>query len=248
MAAFVFWRSSTSDVVLYESGNGRELRPYASTDSNGRHPLWHVEPGSGPVDRFDGAISKVGDEQFHRMFSRERVGGPGKTLTIRYRARATAIRDREGSSIIEGVKMGLRFPSPLSEHGKDDPRSAYGTGGEPDSPGSYHFLTGLTERGYMELARNGYGPKGYKRFPHTRVGYTEGTWRDVVVVVEWLPSAVRVRYWHNADADGQPVYEAVDEDSPFVSDSGFLWLRSDDTDWEYDFIEVEENEGALELL
>lgn len=227
--------------VFYESGDGPSLKPYASTTLNGTNPLWHVEPGSEPVNRANGKITKVHSEQFHRMFSTKRLGGPGKTLKISYRARATAIRDRADSSIIEGVKVGMRFPNPLSPYGMDSVKSAYGTGGQSTSPGSYQFVTGLTERGYMELARNGYGADGYKFFSNKRVGYTPGIWKDVVITVAWQSDgSVRVRYWHNADASGAPIYEAVDTNSPFAKASGFLWMRSDDTDWEYDFLKVEE--------
>lgn len=242
VAGVLVWREVRAEVVFDESADGPSLRPYASASLNGEHPLWHVEPGSTPVDRFDGKISKVGEEQFHRMFSTVRLGGPGTTLTIRFRGRATAIRERDGSSIVEGAKIGLRFPNPSSRYAQDDPRSAHGTGEEPSSPGSYQFLTGLTSGGYLELARNGYGPDGYTLFANRSVGYTPGTWMDVVTTVEWLPqSTVRVRYWHNADGDGEPVYEAVDVGSPFAAQSGFLWLRSDDTDWEYGFIRVEQD-------
>jgi len=235
--------STPHGIVWRDTGEGQDLRPYASTSLNDEHPLWHVESASGPVSRVDGKLTKVSTAQFHRMFSTRRFGGPGKTVKISYRARATAIRDRAGSRIVEGVKVGMRFPNPRSKHAETDPRSAYGTGGKPTSPGSYQFLTGLTEGGYIELARNGYGPDGYEFFPSKKVGYRTGTWKDVVVLVEWLDDAIRVRYWHNADGAGAPVYDVTDEGSPFVGSSGFLWMRSDDTDWEYEDIEVEECQG-----
>ena len=108
------------------------------------------------------------------------------------------------------------------------------------SAGSYQFLTGLTENGCVELARNGYGREGYDFFDNEEVGYRPGTCKDVTVTVEWLPSAVRVRYWHNAEGTGSPIDEAVDTDSPFSEESGFLWMRSDSSDWEYDDITVQE--------
>lgn len=236
--------TATATTVFSESGDGPDRRPYASTELNGTQPLWHVEPGSAPVDRVDGVLRKVDGGQFHRMFSTERFGGPGRTLTISYRARATDIRDREGSSVVPGAKVGLKFPVDPSVTGysKDDPRSVYGSSPQNESsPGSYQFLTGLTRGGYMELARNDYGREGYEFAKNTGDGYEPGTWMDVTISVEWLPSdAVRVRYWHGPDDSGTPVYEAVDRRSPFADEPGFLWLRTDDTDWEYDHITVTE--------
>lgn len=229
------------EVVLDESGNGPDARPYASTGTNEVHELWHVEPGSAPVDRVDGKLVKVSDEQFHRFFSTRRFGGPGTTLRITYRARALEIRERKNSSIVAGTKIGLRFPNLDSPHLPDDPRSAYGTGDSSTSPGSYQFLTGLTADGYTELSRNGYAGEGYEFFPHVSLGYEPGTWREITITVEWLPgSTVRVRYWHRGEPTGPPLYEAVDAESPFADQAAFLWVRSDDTDFEYDYLIVEE--------
>jgi len=232
-------------VVFSESGDGPDLRPYASTTLNDRHPLWHVEPGSAPVNRVDGKLIKMDSARFHRMFSTRRFGGPGKTITISYRGRATEIRDHSDSSTIAGAKIGLKFPvaSELTGYSKADPRSVYGNSSQDDDdgPGSLIFLTGLTDDGYLELARNGYGSEGYSFADSLEVGYSAGTWQDVTVTVDWLPDgAIRVRYWHNADGSGAPIYEATDNDSPFAADPGFLWLRTDSTNWEYDYITIRE--------
>jgi len=219
------------------------MSPYASSRTT--HPLWAVEGGSAPVSRINGNLVKRDLAQFHRMFSTRRFGGPGKTLRISYRARATEIRNRVDSSIHEGAKVGLKFPvaSSISGYNQDDPRSVWGNSSQNDAngPGSMQFLSGLTEGGYMELSRNGYGSDGYRFFANRRVGYTPGTWKDIVITVEWLSNAsIRVRYWHNAEGTGSPVYEATDTNSPFAGEPGFLWLRSDDTDFEYDFIKIDE--------
>ena len=57
-------------VVLSETGDGANLSPYASSSTtNGKHPLWYVEPGSAPLNRVNGSITKVDSKQFHRVFS-----------------------------------------------------------------------------------------------------------------------------------------------------------------------------------
>lgn len=169
-------------VVFHDSG-AEESRFDATSQ-------WHLEPGSSPIERVNGKLVKAGTDQFHRMTSTGRFGGPGKTLKISYRARATAIRDRDGSSIVEGAKVGLKWPgsSSVTGYAKDDPRSVHGspTQADPAGPGSYAFLTGLTEDGYLELSRNGYGSEEYEFFPNKHADYKPGTWKDVVVTVEWL--------------------------------------------------------------
>lgn len=79
--------------------------------------------------------------------------------------------------------MGLKWPvdSALTGYSKDDPQSVQGTLTQDDarSPGSYAFLTGLTEHGYVELARNGYGTEGYSpRGPQTPAGLACRVRRD----------------------------------------------------------------------
>lgn len=227
-----------------EDFDGPSKRGYASVSTNDEHPRWHVEGSSSAVHRRNGRLVKSGGDRFHRMFSQERFGGPGTTVTISYRARATAIRNRSGSRIIEGAKVGLKWPvsQRTTGYSKEDPRSVYGNSRQRgSSPGSYQFLTGLTEGGHMELSRNGYGNDGYEFFDHRSVGYTPGTWKDVVIKVDWQRDrSIRVRYWHDSDASGKPVYEATDERSPFWSEPGFLWLRTDDADFEYDSLAVKE--------
>jgi hypothetical protein len=221
-------------VVLDATFDGPDAIPYLTAGSP--KDGWLVEGGSAAVNRVGGCLVKRDTRQFHRMFSTERFGGPGKKLTLSYRGRATAIRNRSGSTIIEGAKTGLKFP--VRSLSQDDARSVFGTGSQsdPKSPGSYIFLTGLTEGGYMELSRNGYAGEGYKFFANKRVGYNPGDWLSITVTVEWLGPDIRVCYFH----DDKQVYEAVDKGSPFAGEPGFLWLRTDDADWEYDYIRMTE--------
>lgn len=236
--------------MFSESGDGADDPRYASVASNRDHPLWHVEPGSSPVARVDGNLRKVDSRRFHRMFSTERFGGPGTTVTIAYRARATAIRHRSSSTVVEGAKVGMKWPVDRSETGyaTDDPRSVEGTSEQESaaSPGSYAFVTGLTRDGYIELARNGYGSDGYTFFPNDSAAYSPGEWKDVVVQLDWLDQGdIRVRYWHGEAASGAPVYDVTDRDSPFWDEPGYLWLRTDDADWEYDFVTVHERPSEV---
>lgn len=179
---------------------------------------------------------------FHRMFSRFRYGGPGKSIRIRYRARMTALYDDGGWGGTPGVKIGLKFPQPQSITGysEEDPRSCVGGQGEA-TPGSVQFVVGLGPEGLMEFARRDYGNGTYLTpwAPNKKVGYSLNTWKDIVIQVDWVATdEMRVRYWHNADASGTPIYDWQGY-APF-NEPGFLWYRTDFSDFEYDYMIVEE--------
>lgn len=213
-----------------------DCRPYLvpRTSKDG----WHVESGSCNVDLIGGRLTKVGGDQYHRMFSTVKFGGKGKRVDISYRARATAIRNRDGSRVVEGAKIGVKFRNPAHSRSADDVRSIYGVA---PSPGSYQFLTGLTERGQIVLARNPIGDGDYRFWTFKHVGYTPGTWKDIHVTWEqYADGKARIRYWHNLDGTGAPIYEALDSEDPFDGAPGWLWLRTDDADFEYDYLRVTE--------
>lgn len=215
---------------------------------NGTHEnLWMewrgneaVAVGSG-VMKLTGNTKSSDDGGFHRIFSTRRYGGPGKKLIIKYRARMTALYDDGGWGGYQGVKIGLKFPTSCTGYSEDDPRSVEGGTSDPNcSPASFQFVTGLGMDGRVELARSKFGTGYYPFEPAAvKLGYVTGTWKNVTVLAEHVATdRWRIKYWHNHDMSGAPILDWEGE-APY-NEPGFLWYRTDFSDFEYDFLTIEE--------
>lgn len=227
-------------VLIDTEFSGPDLSPWlvnrVTTDG------FHVEVGSEPMSRENGRLVKRGTKQFHRVFLADGpVGGAGMRTDFALRARATAIRNRSGSSIIEGTKIGLKYPAPDSRYPHDDVRCVYGgaTPNSPSGPGSRTVIFGVAEDGYCEVSMNEVGTGGYRFQRNMRRGYQVGTWKDVhITVEEYDASRVRTRMWDNLEGEGTPFYDDTDTRSPFRGEPGWVWIRTDDTDVEYDRLKI----------
>lgn len=238
--------------VYDEQFNGTYTHAYANNGiyPNLKHPHLFVEwSGALPVSVSNGtgkitnnSISGSGAKGFHRMFSTERFGGPGTSLKITAKVRMTKLYDDGGWGGFRGVKLGMKFPTSGTGYSQEDPMSVKGGVYGSNSPGSMIFVTGVMEDGRTELARNGYGDIGYYDFKYgPKIPYTFGTWKDITIQTDWIPNStqLRIRYWQNATGSGTPIFDWTDPNSPF-QEAGFLWYRTDFSDFEYDYVRIEE--------
>lgn len=247
--------SPSATIVFEDSFDGTNATPYVpQSDQNSatpKHAKWNVEGNwCEAVDRSNNKLVKVGSTQFHRMYSNKRLGGPGKTILIKTKARATRIYDRPDWSGIPGVKIGLVFPGDPARTSKGFSRDDYrASWGYADDTCSLTVLPGTTLNGYIEIARQG----GYDDAtdgnnytfggPRKNFGYTVGAWKDLSIEFSWSASrTMRTRLWHNLTQAGTPIAEWTDNYSvsEYYNQPAFLRLRTDDADFEYEFITVEE--------
>lgn len=242
-------------IVFEDSFDGPNATPYVpQSDPNSptpKHVKWNVEGNwCEAVNRSNNSLVKVGTTQFHRMFSNKRLGGPGKTILITTRARATRIYDRPEWSGVPGFKVGLVFPGDPARTSKgfsrDDYRASWGYSNDTCS---LTVLPGTTLNGYIEIARQG----GYDDAtdgnnytyggPRKNFGYTVGTWKDMSIEFSWTASrTIHTRLWHNLTQTGTPIAEWTDNFavSEYYNQPAFLRLRTDDTDFECEYITVKE--------
>ncbi len=98
---------------------------------------------------------------------------------------------------------------------------------------------GIGPEGRIEVSRAPYGGAPYFPFPQAKFVPYDKTWRDVTIRIDQLPGPqVRVRVWHNQPMSSTPLYDFSGEG--VSNDKGFLWVRTDFTDFEYDSITVVE--------
>lgn len=236
---------SSSQVVLDEQFTGSQTG-YISSTGNGNSSIpFHLESGSDSINKVNNRGVKPTAQAYHRMMSKNRFGGPGKSLRIEYKGKTTEINSTTGS--IPGTKLGLKFPNPNYYTGAaaDDVKNVYG-GARPQSPGSIQMFTGQTRNGHIETSFNPFGDGPYKFGINKQVGYTVGTEQTIIWRVDWLTDPkIRFRMWYNSES-GTPVYDYTwsntDSAYRYWPHKAFLWVRSDDVKWDIDYIKVTETD------
>lgn len=238
--------SAGSTFVFDEQFDGNYSLSHAN---NGEHPtMWVEHGGLKSVAIADGLMTLTGNSTstsyggYHRMFSRDRFGGPGVPIMIRARLRCTGTYASDKSTPAL-VNLGLKFPHDDTPYAEDDPRSVIGDPDGATSPASFIFRIGVGEDGYTSIARNAWPEHDASYYtpwaPVERFGYELGEWKEVSIRAQWLATDEwSVKYWFNAEASGEPVYEWTGY-APY-NEPGFLWLRTDFSDFQYDWITIEE--------
>lgn len=228
-------------VLFEDTFDGTEVDYWDPAKNSDPAFPWFVEnmTGDDTYDKVDGVLVKNDTADYRRSWTKQKFGGPGKAIRVEARVRATSIVNNTGS--IEGLKFGLKFPHPSHTGYPDDPDAVRGTQ-DATSPGSYQFFTPCTDGGHVEVSVNGYGDVSYRFGDSMKLGYTLGEWKTIIWRVDWLDEPrVRFRAWLGDDS-GTPFYDwtcAYSETAyNFWGESGFLWVRTDGTAWEMDYLRV----------
>lgn len=203
------------------------------------HPQLVVEPGSASATIGAGLLTiPGGPTTYHRMYHYpKRVGGPGRPLVVRYRARiAERYADTYNGTIASAA---LWYRVPKDGVNKDDWHNAIsGTG-----VSSSIVRAGLGYLGRAEIMRyDGIAGAYLSGSVHRNLGYLDGTWRDVTIRLEWLATDLwRYRIWHSPghDMSVPPVYE-WEGYTPRQNEPGYLAFRTDFSRAEYDYFRVED--------
>lgn len=215
------------------------------------HVPWFLEPSSGTrsLDHLhirSGRLVKSGNNTFHRMWTKKRLGGPGTSVRTRAVV-ASDVQPQTSSGTKPGLKMGFMIPGEKSIYPYDDPRGGSRMGGVNVAPASMQVFTNQTYEGYIEVSQQVFG--GGYRFswqhgtPAKKVGYVDLTENTIDVQIDWLEGntatkvgVVRFRLWR----DGTLLYDFTDTASPLWGYSGFWRVRTDDNLWKMKYIKIEE--------
>lgn len=225
-------------VVVDETYTGRPNDPSWIDSASNSDPRqeWWLEPGSDPLALLDGQLVKSSTQTFHRMWTKELVGGKGRAIRVDLVVASTVLPQTSTGSV-PGLKVGLYFHNPsVIDKSNPDVRAF-----DPHA-GSLQVFTGQSEGGYVEVSNNPwelpYRFSWQHGVPAKRLGYVNGTEQHLVITIEHLGGRrVRTRLWNNGGA-GAPVYEWDDTDCPFGELPGFLRIRSDDTTYKVRWVKI----------
>lgn len=250
---------TVEETVIVDDTFDRTSTIDQASRSDPAEPFFWPEWDSWPYVISNGTMTRTGNTGFDRLFSKFRFGGPGKTVRFSWRARITTYHDDGGWSGHRGLKVGMKFPSANSTYDKDDILSV----GTTPSPGGGNYtvgqaagiapVVGFTDTGDYEVITLGYDTRNYIGFHYgdTIAPAVAGTYYDKSQEIAWLPDGtIRVRLWENFDLTGTPAYEKILTGEEAFQDAGYLWLRLDYVDTQFERFRVVERSspGGAEIL
>lgn len=218
----------------------------SSSPTGGDDPTFYLEHSGLSITR-SGGILKNNTQTNFRMWTKQRFGGPGNNIRVKYRIRATSIFGNDATSIVEGVKLLFKWVAPINpDQGPAGARGIYPwahpTTGQNMSPGSMQY-TPMNYNGYVEISKRHWGSNQYK-FPANRRDsiYPVGSYLDLEVTIEWLsnPKALRFTTYINGVKDLQWTDPGTTEAGGEVFNWGvYPGIRADEALFELDHFSIE---------